>query len=543
MTIFDFIPQNIISQAIILFQLILFIYWVHKRIEFGKCIQSAKNSSKFIWNDLTVTEIKTNILNKTIWQEILNKTFKSDKELKIFFGDFLSYHHGSEKYEVSQHLAILEEIYVSQLERLKSVFSYFIILGLLGTLVGLAVSFGNFAPLLSNNGRALPGVYMQLFESLKSAFTPSILGVLFSVVAFILYYFVYKSFTQFWYEFKNNFTNKFYPKFGITTSRDWIDILVSASKEIKEAGVDLRANLSSVFSDFKEDVFSLSNSTKELIKGIELSKESFMSLSNNIMAINEFTVSVGHASSNISATLEKYDELYKTLKENVSETTRGLGVIIQNQKQQTDHVTELNKNVYGLLEKQNDQINEFSKVVQNSNMRLTEEIKKLYSELGSALNSLNQELPEKLKSIKNELFNLNNPLERSAKEINKTFENFVEFTKENPLTKSASKIDESLDELKINSKDSLAEFKSFNQAFSNPENIIITTLNELTKKIENFRIKDYGFPTNHVVPREYPGIPNDIGNTKPEPVTLIKIPELPPEPDTYINRIKNWFRG
>lgn len=205
-----FFPNEIIAQIVIAAQFLFFFYWIISLLR-------QRNRSKEISSQISGCEEigdLSNILNRRYLQSaeasVDEMTMVSPKEAAVKFEDFCKAKQLPEKSPLYKHLKAIffagfneSQLNVEALIKnttsrissrnasLRSFISLFIILGLFGTLFGLAGSLSELSTILSNaaqlNDEVLKEGLKTLLGKLSGAFAPSIWGVLFTVIGVWLF--------------------------------------------------------------------------------------------------------------------------------------------------------------------------------------------------------------------------------------------------------------------------------------------------------------------------------------------------------------------
>ncbi|KJU87113.1 membrane protein [Candidatus Magnetobacterium bavaricum] len=198
-------PSNVIAEYVMLFLVAIFALWL-----FGLFVRVI--AALFNWwavSKLSNVTLLTSFHEEARREYIHDKTHEKAEE---DFAGFLQNKKVSKKSLIAGHVKTIFDAGIkgTQLEIgsllnytnhrlfggnafLKNILGIFIIVGLLGTLFGLADSLAQLSPMFSANADIgqLKGsatiALKDLLGSLKSAFAPSIMGVMFTIVGVFLY--------------------------------------------------------------------------------------------------------------------------------------------------------------------------------------------------------------------------------------------------------------------------------------------------------------------------------------------------------------------
>lgn len=201
-----FWPSRLLPQLVVVFLLLLFLGWLGKLLQ--KCLKvssrhreilALENIGKLMaqgsGSDPEVSEenFSSNIFSTFVKAKGVSEASPVARHLKAIY--FAGRNQGRlEPVPLINHT--LHEI-LSGTHALKGVLSTFIVIGLLGTLVGLADTFSSLNPgvgsqTLGHLNQNVNYMLADLLSNMKSAFAPSILGVFMTVIGVLAYIYVYQ---------------------------------------------------------------------------------------------------------------------------------------------------------------------------------------------------------------------------------------------------------------------------------------------------------------------------------------------------------------
>jgi methyl-accepting chemotaxis protein len=315
----------------------------------------------------------------------------------------------------------------SNLDRLKTLASSFIIMGLLGTFFGIAESFAQLSSIANIPGKISPTVTLstsiqQLLIHLRSSFAPSIWGIMLTLIS------IY-------------FLNSLYGKYSKTrleisrTSKPE-EKINQAVKTLDESIKTLEKILDDVKSATTENYETLKNSMSELVKNIHEFNEQLKPSSEQLKNFNEIVKNQNELANSINKTSEKFEQLSNSLNDinlKWDETLNKWENISQIAEEKYEKLNEP-------LEKILHQINDMSSTLNNLKEELKETMDKLNEEI--------KKLPDKIEDVRTTILNsfgrLEPPLKESAEKIDKSFNNFITFATE----KFGAKITETITDIK-----------------------------------------------------------------------------------------------
>lgn len=202
----DFFPNETFAQVVIVVQLLLFGIWLMMLVRgFYFVRQRRIEIDSFSDIDPLIKEIELGTLStekeaRSIYVRYAKAKSVDDSSFiyELLQLIFLS---GIEKSELSVGTLVRTAAMrvQSSVQPLRSVLSLFIVLGLLGTLFGLSTSLAGLSTIPEGNSissGAMPNSYLAVLRQLSGAFTPSVLGVLLTIIGVIAFAFLQKRATS-----------------------------------------------------------------------------------------------------------------------------------------------------------------------------------------------------------------------------------------------------------------------------------------------------------------------------------------------------------
>jgi hypothetical protein len=346
----------------------------------------------------------------------------------------------------------------------RSLLSIFIVLGLLGTLFGLADTMSSLDALLRGttqlNNATLSQSLQTLLGTLKSAFAPSIWGVSFTVLGVLLFALYMRAIIQ--------------PLGGLlerTTLTIWIpELMPTASQRLQERlrlsreQMENAVAASQEVTEFAEDIRSKTGSLRETLG---LADEAFKNMADVADRLNSFSTQFAQSVTGITGFQQELRTLYQQLVDesrgfqqsvllNIAgseEFQKQIQLQLNSQNQQMTAVLKslksyedayledrgrIDKSLIGLLEKAERAYESLSRRNEEITQALDDALGKplradLSRDLGEVQKSLGQlgeTLHVQLASLGERLRQLDQPLNTASQEFTKTFSNFDESTRE-----------------------------------------------------------------------------------------------------------------
>lgn len=357
---FIFPKNNYFAIAIIGIVVILFFVWLEKLIIAKKKLQVYRQE---IISTTDVSILGENIRNKTEDIEIIlidseKTTVDKSSSLSSFFEERniqpdgpIADHIGAiykaglqeSRLEVQELLQYTSNRLLADNMWLKNIMSIFIVIGLLGTLIGLTSSLVQLMPALGGlssmqSANLLNQSMINLMNSLKGAFAPSIWGVFLTILSVIIFSYYLKD---------NCLPVKIL--LDQTTLINWIPLLYpTASQKLQESLVtserQLHQNIEAA-QKVAEYAISIREEAGLLANNITQANLSLQQISEQSDSIEKFYESVNSLTSFQTQIKELYDQLIKESSVFQKDTTKSL-----------NRLDKFVNNLFANLESQNGQI-------------------------------------------------------------------------------------------------------------------------------------------------------------------------------------------
>jgi hypothetical protein len=327
---------------------------------------------------------------------------------------------------------------------LKSLMASFIILGLLGTLIGLADSLASLSPVLGKGvvertSAELTSGLSTLFKHLKTAFAPSIWGVLFTVFGVIWFsFYLYRACYPVKDILEKLTLTVWVPRLFLTQSQRYLGTLKLGEEQIQK-NLEAINNLIDVQKTISPDV-------EELSVKLKSSNQTLGLMNDSAREIQKFTGSFIDGVTKLSSFQGQVQELYQKMIDESQSFHKRIQNSIENSQKFQDYAN-------NAFDRQNQQLREsythlrsyeeaFIEQRKNIDMKIQEVLdsaKKAYDSLSErnkeVLDTIGKPLAEKLTDIQTSLqFELNNiskrfdtfdvPIKAAAERISTTHENF-----------------------------------------------------------------------------------------------------------------------
>jgi methyl-accepting chemotaxis protein len=329
----------------------------------------------------------------------------------------------------------------SNLDRLKTLASSFIIMGLLGTFFGIAESFAQLSSIANIPGKISPTVTLstsiqQLLIHLRSSFAPSIWGIILTLISIYRLNTLYEKYSK--------------ARLEISRTSKPEEKINQAVKTLDESIKTLEKILDDVKSATTENYETLKDSMSELVKNIHEFNEQLKPSSEQLKNFNEIVKNQNELANSINKTSEKFEQLSNSLND-------------INLK--WDATLDKLENISQIAEEKYEKLNEpLEKILRQIN-NLKEELKETMDKLNEEIKKLPGSIENVRTTILNSFGRLEPPLKESAEKIDKSFNNFITFATE----KFGAKITETITDIKTIAN----EFKKYQPI----DNKIVNELN------------------------------------------------------------------
>jgi chromosome segregation ATPase len=327
---------------------------------------------------------------------------------------------------------------------LKSLLASFIVLGLLGTLIGLADSLAGLSPVLGKGvvertSADLTSGLSTLFKHLKTAFAPSIWGVTFTVFGVILYS-LYLNIAC--YPLKNMTERltlmEWVPKLFLTQSQRYLGTLKLGEEQIQK-NLEAVNSLIDMQQTIRPDV-------EELTEKLQTSNQTLGLMNESAREIHGFTISFVDGVTKLSSFQEHLQALYQKMIEDSEGFQKRVQNSIENSQEFQEHANSAFEHQNQQLQESYSKLKAYEDAYIEQRQQIDERIKqvlesaqKTYENLAErnneVLNAIGGPLSEKLAEIRDSLkSDLNDitrrfdtfdvPIRGAAEKISTTFENF-----------------------------------------------------------------------------------------------------------------------
>jgi len=339
---------------------------------------------------------------------------------------------------------------------LKSILSSFIIIGLMGTLLGLSISLHQIAPALNCQAKSDPMVLaslQNLFGNLKGAFTPSLIGVLFTIIG-ILSYGLYL----------HLFCAPVRLELERLTVTEWVPRLyqVETSRFLKatEENMDSVRKVAKLADSVQNDILQFHENMTATTGIVAHLQNSVSSLNTSTININEFSTSLKDFSHNFSVDVSKLtsfqyeiSQLYKQMQGDSQTFQETIKKTVSLQNDQTkkilDTINATSKSLKIYEEayvkergKIDSEIKDFISIARTGFENLSDNNNQRHSELVAnqkegieslndvtikSLNEIKTSLDINLQNLNSQLNMLDAPMREAANTIQSSFQNFCNY--------------------------------------------------------------------------------------------------------------------
>ena len=370
---------------------------------------------------------------------------------------------------------------------LKSILASFLVLGLLGTLIGLADSLTGLSPVLGKGmtegtTAELAGGLKELYKYLKTAFAPSIWGVGTTVLGVLLYSLYLSAICN---PIKNSLQRltltEWVPKLFLTRSQRWLGTLKFGEEQIQK-NLEAINNVIEMQNTIRPDVEELTDKLKN--SNITLGK-----MNESAAALQNFTSSFTDGVTKLSSFQEQIQNLYQQMIQSSEEfQSRVQGSIEHSQKFQDaangafERHSEQLKNSYEILSKYEQTYIEHRQQIDTRIEKVLEAAQKTYESLGER----NKEVIDAIGGpLTKTLLSLQGSIKEEFEAITKHFTSFDEIllgVAENVKT-TVESFDGRTVDLKNQLRDFANHFSNTNRNLEERSEILTAGVTSLSDKI------------------------------------------------------------
>jgi hypothetical protein len=488
-----FWPVNIIAQVVVVFLFTIFIGWCGivgflwwKFKKWQKQLNDCQEVSTLIITKPNLVNTQKKIKGKdlVVYSEPENGPKVDSKQM---FVDFCTAKHLKPGNPIARHLQIIFEaglvegrLEIGELLKhtanvifkensiLKGVLSSYIIIGLLGTLIGLANSLGNFQPKnfdIKDSSSIVPGIF-DMLDCLKGAFAPSICGILFTLLG-IFFLMIYLHFCCSPLKSTLDYLtlNIWVPKLYQTTTQK---LLETSEEQVRKS-----INAAEKVATFAENI---ETKTSDLKSNLETTNTTLVSMTNSAVQVDQIVKEFSSSVNSLTSFQQEIRKLYEQLLNESSSFRQSIAATI-------DESSEFQKGTVKIYDRYDGQIQEHLKALhtyEESYIAARQQIEKKIEEVLDVARTAFDATSEKDRaSLENIGKTLIENLDHNLGEIVVTLTNgltdlHLQFNRfENPMNKAAEKISGSLETVENRTTTLVNELK---KAF-------IDTIEKIDKKI------------------------------------------------------------
>jgi len=448
-------PENIIALVIVRFLQFVFLLWVLGFIYSCRQLRAnqrqmfscedvgilVKARQKHHVSDRESEQSEGEIFSSFCKEKSVQEQTVGIRHLKCIF---LSGWNES-RFEVSELLGHTTHILFQENNLLRSVLASFIVLGLLGTLFGLADSLAHLSPVLGTSGfqKTNEGITYslgQLLSHIKSAFAPSIWGVTFTVIGVFLYGFYLRFVCSPVKSTLEQMTlTNWVPQLYPTTSQKLIETLQQSEQQMRqnfEAArkvAELADSVQTGIGDFNQNLSqanlvtgSLTAAVSEISQAANLINKTFAKRLSKFS--DEFSGSVSH----LTSFQEDLRILYQKMVDESDAFQSGIRETLYVQNSRLENILKTFKNyedayiaergqIDNKMQKFLDEATEVNTSINTQNRQLVEEIS---NKLTTSLGEIENTLKVNLSSITQRFDSFDVPIKNAAEKIEGSHENF-----------------------------------------------------------------------------------------------------------------------
>lgn len=448
-------PENIIALAIVRFLQLIFLLWVLRIIYSYRHLRT-NQKQMFSCEDVgilvkarqkhNVSDIESEQNEGELFSSFCKEKSVQEQEVVIrhLKSIFLSGWKES-RLEVGELLNHTTYVLFQTNNLLRSVLASFIVLGLLGTLFGLADSLAHLSPLLGTGGfqKTNEGITQslgQLLSHIKSAFAPSIWGVTFTVIGVFIYGFYLRFVCSPVKSVLERLTLTIWvPQLYPTTSQKLIETLQQSEYQMRqnfEAArkvAELADSVETGIGDFNQNLSQanlVAGSLTTAVSGINQAAE----LVNKTFAkrLNKFSDEFSGNVSRLTSFQEELRILYQKMVDESDAFQSGIRETLYAQNSRLENILKTFKNyedayiaergqIDDKMQKFLDEATEVNTSINTQNRQLIGEIS---NQLTTSLGEIANTLKVNLSSITQRFDSFDVPIKNAAEKIEGSHENF-----------------------------------------------------------------------------------------------------------------------
>ena len=324
-------------------------------------------------------------------------------------------------------------------DTVRTAISLFLVIGILGTLVGLAISIGSFSGegfVVNSQANNTAAELSNLFSNLRGAFAPSMWGV-FCTILFVVSFSIFiqeACINRLTEKLTNNTINVWLPVLYPTDFQKSENSLVKLNETVKNAE-NINTGAQGLLQNLAESnatvialkeaagaVTETQNAFNDGAAKFTEMKEALAAMQQQIREQNDgFLVYMGNLASQNKAVADKNLEITNAVKENYLAQSEKLEAVIHTLKMYDENFTEYRKNSEESLVKSIETNNEIAKKISDSEEHLVKAIgEPLRQQLATDLQIIGDNIGMAAMSLKQ----INNPLVESNKKMQQMFEGF-----------------------------------------------------------------------------------------------------------------------
>lgn len=446
-----FWPQEALLRVVIIALLCVASFVVYKCIKLRLRVNENLQKVEELGNRAAVEYLENTLKLNSVNYEGTFKMFednngRTDTNLPIFEHLKAIYDAGRRSSRLDADLLVKNTIdkICTDVDMIKSCISIFLVIGILGTLIGLGLSIGSFngdSFIINAQANNTAKELSKLFGNLRGAFAPSMWGVFFTICFVICYTFF----------IQEGCINKLTDKLTTNTIKVWLPALYPTDFQKGENTMHrLKATIN--------NADAINDSAKDLLNNLSATNGTVKALNDMSAALNQSIERFDDGSNKIKELQETIAALSQQLTDNNKYyqewMTNTLTQTTQFQASNKQLLQEQAEEVKQSFEYQNNQLREVVQTLklydqhaldnqvelnnklivatdgmQNVVDNLAERDERIITTVGKPLNEqlqdMSDQLAKNLKQINDQLKNINNPLNTAAVEIQKMFDNIV----------------------------------------------------------------------------------------------------------------------
>lgn len=429
-------PLQVIIYCIIAVAVIVLIkcLWLMKKAHKNISLLSQNNEFGLCNVDYLKSSLELNNIDTNYFFENYIENKKRDDDTEPLFEHLRAiYEAGNKSSRLDSDLLVkntIDKVFVGT-DTIKTLISLFLVFGILGTLLGLAISIGSFSGegfVLNAEANKTASELSKLFGNLRGAFAPSMWGV----AATIVFVWFYTVFVQ------ELCINKLTERLTTVTINKWLPALYPTDFQKGEISMVKLNNAVQTANESLANHNSFVNKTHEMFGNLVETNETIKELKNISVALRESSENYQAGSEKLAAMKDILNEVSEKLHSDNEWFKTYINSQIASIKNVQDSCLKVNEEVHKCLEASAEKNIQATNGLQNMQNEIINAVgnplQEQLNDIASKLSGNLEEVTKSVNGVSTAVNRISNPLESSAEQIQQMFRRAVdEIDKKNQL--------------------------------------------------------------------------------------------------------------